>query len=301
MHVRFTQTLVRDLNPCKPFSVNPQATVGDAVRIMQQHQCTSVLVVENNRLMGIVTERDILLKYVFENPANSEIAITDVMTTDPNVLYEDDSAAFALNEMSVLECRHITVVDKTSRPCGILTVEHILADLDEKTLTATNDSSERKGGLRPECFDEPVQILQPPEPLCLESGSSLKAAIGHMVERNFGSVMVVRNKKLIGILTERDILYKIAGKITDVTRLFVDEYMTPDPYSLGMGDPIRDAIRIFRQYRVRHIPIVNKKMEPVAFMSVRGLMDYVVSFFAEEVINLPPNPLRVGTSQAYGA
>ncbi len=301
MHVSFTQTLVKDLNPCRPISVDPTATVGDAVRIMQQHQCTSLLVVEKDRLLGIVTERDILLKHVFENPDKLDMAITDVMTTDPNVLYEDDSAAFALNEMSVLECRHITVVDKTSRPCGILTVEHILADLDEKALAATNAKPEKKHGLRPECFDEPVQILQPPEPLCLESGSSLKAAIGHMVERNFGSVMIVMNKRLVGILTERDILYKIAGKVTDLSRLFVDEYMTSDPYSLGMEDAIRDAIRIFRQYKVRHIPLVNDRHEPVAFMSVRGLMDYVVSFFAEEIINLPPNPLRVGTSQAYGA
>lgn len=301
MNARFTQTNVSELKPCPPLCLSKSTSVADAVRQMQSHHCTSALVVDDRRLLGIITERDVLCKFVFERLAEGNMPVTEIMTTAPEVLYEDDSAAFALNEMSVLECRHITVVDKSSAPCGILTIEHILDHLDEKSLTEMVEPSEKKHGLRPECFDEPVQVLQPPEPLCLESGSALKSAVEHMVEANFGSVMIVKRKALIGILTERDILYKIAGKMTSIERLFVDEFMTAQPYSLRLNDPIRSAVKIFREHKVRHIPIVDDRNVPVAFMSVRGLMDYIVSFFAEEIINLPPHPLRVGASQAYGA
>lgn len=144
MNARFTQTNVSELKPCPPLCLSKSTSVADAVRQMQSHHCTSALVVDDRRLLGIITERDVLCKFVFERLAEGNMSVTEIMTTAPEVLYEDDSAAFALNEMSVLECRHITVVDKSSAPCGILTIEHILDHLDEKSLTEMVEPSEKK-------------------------------------------------------------------------------------------------------------------------------------------------------------
>lgn len=289
MKTKFAETTVDQMRPGKPIVIDLQATAGDALTAMQSHSCSCVVVTNQGALEGIVTERDVLQKLVFAGVDPSSLPVSNIMTRQPAYLFGDDCAAFALNEMSVLECRHITVVDKSRRPCGILTIEHVLETLESDL------------ELRPSAFHEPISILQPPEPLCLEKGISLQVAIEYMVERNFGSILIVRNKKLVGILTERDILYKVAGKVNDTRRLFVEEFMTSHPHSLSMHDEILSAIRLFRENKIRHIPIVNPSDEAVGFISVRGVIDYMVSFFAEDIINLPPNPLRVGLDEAAGA
>lgn len=52
---------------------------------------------------------------------------------------------------------------------------------------------------------------------------------------------------------------------------------------------------------MRHIPIVNSKKHPVGYTSVRGVIDFVVSYFSEEVLNLPPHPMRIGMKEEAGA
>jgi CBS domain-containing protein len=158
-----------------------------------------------------------------------------------------------------------------------------------------------KHEIRLKHFDQPVGVLEPPDAVCVETGTSVRKAIHCLSDNNVGCVMVVRNRKLVGIFTERDVLFKIAGRTLDTARSVVDDFMTPDPKCLMLSNTIREAIRIFRRHKVRHIPIVNDQQEPIAFTSVRGVIDYIVSFFSEEVINLPPHPLRVGTLEADGA
>jgi CBS domain-containing protein len=163
------------------------------------------------------------------------------------------------------------------------------------------ENEETKHEINISDFEQPVGVLEPPSPLVVESGSLLKDAVKLMGDRNVGCVMVVRNKKLIGILTERYLLYKIADQCPDYKKDIVDEYMRRDPQCLKMTDPVREAVKIFRKHEVRHIPIVNDRHEPIGYTSVKGLIDYIVGFFSEEVLNLPPHPMRFGIKESDGA
>ncbi|NUM81993.1 CBS domain-containing protein [bacterium] len=150
-------------------------------------------------------------------------------------------------------------------------------------------------------FNSPLSLLEPPDPVCVESGSSLKQAIDKLVENKVGCVLITKSKKLIGMITERHILQTIAHRALDLDREKIDDHMVTQPKVLKMSDPILDALRFFITENIRHIPIVNDRHEPVGYTSVRGMINYIVSFFTEDVINLPPNPLRFGASQADGA
>lgn len=150
-------------------------------------------------------------------------------------------------------------------------------------------------------FNNPVSLLEPPDPVCVASGSSLKQAIEQLVESKVGCVLITNSKKLIGMITERHILQTIAHRTLDLDQEKVDDHMIAKPKVLMMKDPILDALRYFLSENIRHIPIVNEHHEPVGYTSVRGMINYIVSFFTEDVINLPPNPLRFGASQADGA
>jgi len=156
------------------------------------------------------------------------------------------------------------------------------------------ENEEKKHEIHVEDFDQPIGVLEPPAALSVKSGSSLKTAIKVMSDNDVGCVMVVKRKKLIGILTERRLLYQIADRRVDFDKVTVDDFMARKPECLKLCDPIKKAVQILRRHEVRHIPIVNKSGEPIGYTSVKSVVDFIVSFFSEEVMNLPPHPMRAG-------
>ena len=92
-----------------PVAVRPGAPVLEAIRSMQEHRIGCVLVSEGQRLVGIFTERDALLKLA-GRPLDG-IRVADVMTPDPVVLRGNDSVAVAIHKMAVGGFRHIPLVE----------------------------------------------------------------------------------------------------------------------------------------------------------------------------------------------
>ena len=125
MNASLTKSMVGSLDPKKPFYLGKDASVKDAVKSMKENQMGCVLIKDGEKWVGILTERDVL-RSLSRNVDLRSMKVTELMTDDPNYLYEDDSAAYALNEMSVGGYRSLAVVGKDNKPCGILTIEHIL-------------------------------------------------------------------------------------------------------------------------------------------------------------------------------
>lgn len=125
MNASLVKSKVNSLEPKAPFFLDKSASVKDAVRSMKEHQMGCVLIKDGEKWAGVLTERDVL-RSLTRNVDLRNIKVTELMDEYPTYLYEDDSAAYALNEMSVGGYRSLTVVGKDNKPCGILTIEHIL-------------------------------------------------------------------------------------------------------------------------------------------------------------------------------
>src|SRR4029450_8065999 len=95
---------IRLLGFRSPLGVSPDATLADAVRVMREHHVGCVLALEDGRLAGILTERDLLLKL---EDADLSRPVRDLMTPDPEVLHPDDPIVYALHRMSVGGYRHV--------------------------------------------------------------------------------------------------------------------------------------------------------------------------------------------------
>lgn len=105
-----------------------------------------------------------------------------------------------------------------------------------------------------------------------------------------GYVLVCNEKKLAGIMTERDVLLKIVARDVDYAEP-VDNFMTRDPDTLTNGHTIGDGIALMNEKKFRHVPIVDRDTgEPLAVFSVRYVIDYLTESFPEQVMNLPPRP-----------
>jgi signal-transduction protein with cAMP-binding, CBS, and nucleotidyltransferase domain len=119
------QDNVRSLGCPLPALVSPETHLSVVVEIMMQSRVGAVLVVnEDARLIGILTERDFLTK-VAGLAGYAEHAVRDYMTPDPEAVTPDDPIAFALGKMSLGNYRHIPVIE-SGHPVGLLSVGDVL-------------------------------------------------------------------------------------------------------------------------------------------------------------------------------
>ena len=109
--------------------------------------------------------------------------------------------------------------------------------------------------------------------LTVEPGLPLKEVAERMVSRDVGAVLVTEGGRLVGILTERDVLRAVAGGITGTTT--VADWMTPNPETMEPDETTRQAAVLMIHGGFRHMPIVEGE-DVVGMLSIRDLMRVVL-------------------------
>ena len=149
-------------------------------------------------------------------------------------------------------------------------------------------------------LDDSLSGLALPQPIVVNAGTSLNKAIQKLQKRSLGCLLVERDSKLIGIMTERDILLKITGKGMNFDKEIVDNYMTANPEYLQMEDAVAYALNKMVVSGFRHVPIVDDNKKSVGVVSLVDIVQQVATSLGEEILNLPPIPQRKGFARPEG-
>jgi len=103
--------------------VGPDTPVTDLAKLMCQRDIGAIPIGENDRLIGMVTDRDIVCKGLAEDTFDGRRATAhDVMTPGIHCCREDDDLAKAVRHMETLKVRRLPVINKRKRMVGILTL-----------------------------------------------------------------------------------------------------------------------------------------------------------------------------------
>lgn len=90
--------------------VSPRDPVALAIHFMRRNEVECVLVKDGDKIVGILSERDILLKAAGAEVDLNALAVQQIMTKDPVILREEDTLAVAIHKMSIGGFRHIPFV-----------------------------------------------------------------------------------------------------------------------------------------------------------------------------------------------
>ena len=99
------------------------------------------------------------------------------------------------------------------------------------------------------------------EPVCCEAGESIVQVAATMKREDVGSVPVVdsrEDKKLIGIVTDRDLVVKVLAGGSSVDRATVRDAMTANPACCRETDDVSKAVSLMGERQVRRMPIVDE-------------------------------------------
>jgi CBS domain-containing protein len=122
---------VADVMTPNPRSMTPQDTLADASKLMDELNVGVIPVCEGDRLVGMVTDRDIVVRGLARDLNPQEGKLSDVMSGHVRTARQDDDVDEVLSEMANAQIRRMAVVDGQDKLVGILSIGDIAAKSPE--------------------------------------------------------------------------------------------------------------------------------------------------------------------------
>ena len=116
---------VIQLAQCPPPSVSPDASVLDAVRIMESAHHGALAVTESGRLVGVISERDVMLRVVGKRKDAENTKVREVMTGTVKTVRPDCEANEALTIMVANHIRHVVLVNEAGAVLGLASARDV--------------------------------------------------------------------------------------------------------------------------------------------------------------------------------
>ena len=109
--MKTAQQILNDKKHNDILSVEPDRPVIDALIIMAEYKIGALLVMQKNKLLGIISERDYAREIVLKGKSSKECLIEEVMTKDVITIYANDTYDKGLELMTENRIRHLPVVE----------------------------------------------------------------------------------------------------------------------------------------------------------------------------------------------
>lgn len=139
-----------------------------------------------------------------------------------------------------------------------------------------------------------VRDVMTTNPECVSEKDSIRDVARIMKDQDTGVVPVVDGKKIIGLITDRDIVVRGIAEGRDVSNVSVNEIMTKSVRSVKEDTPLSEVLDLMSSAEVRRIPVVNGNDELVGIVSLGDIAektssDNRVGKAVEDISEAPPN------------
>ena len=110
-------------------TVQAGSTLQSVIDILRNEKVGCVMVEKDNQIIGVMTERDFLLRAIAKGLDKTAVTIDDYMTKNPEILHPDDPISYALNKMHVFGIRHIPIIEESCATRGLISVKDNIAHI----------------------------------------------------------------------------------------------------------------------------------------------------------------------------
>lgn len=125
---------VKDIMSKSPQFLSPTATLAEAARLMAELDSGFLPVGENDRLVGALTDRDIIIRVLAKNKDINKTLIKDAMSQGIHFCFETDDLRKAATQMEELQIRRLVVLNKDKRMVGIISLGDIATRSKDREL-----------------------------------------------------------------------------------------------------------------------------------------------------------------------
>jgi diguanylate cyclase (GGDEF)-like protein len=267
--------------------VQSNASLRRAIEFMNINKKGVVVVLEGEKPVGILTERDIVEIFYRDIDFNERVdayARKNLITTRG-----DRTIGHALNLTIENNIRRVVVTDDSDRFLGVITQQDLLKPLEEDFYRSTLKVRHIIDTLR-------KLISVPPY-------HTLREVLKLMVEHKISAVPIIRDGEALGIITEKDIL-KLAERNVSLQDA-VGDYISTSLISASLNTDLIDVVKIMNGQNIRRLVITDNAGRAINMITIRDVLknlevDYGKFLerklrYTKEVLNLLPEMLLEAT------
>jgi CBS domain-containing protein len=138
--MKVSEVMTRDVQ-----TIRPDQTAREAANFMLDADAGSIPVTEGDRLIGMITDRDIAVRGVAKGNG-PETAVREIMTNDIICARESDDVEDIASKMSKAQVRRLPVIDDQEKLCGIVSLGDLSRETDDDTASQALEGVSQPGG-----------------------------------------------------------------------------------------------------------------------------------------------------------
>jgi CBS domain-containing protein len=244
--------LVSDIMSVEVVAIEPDASMGEAAKFMGERRIGSLIVAENGKPIGIVTERDLLSDILAKDLSPNEVLVRSSMSYP--LITINSSATIKEAAQMMMEKKGRLAVFQEDNLVGVVTASDLIKSMPwvEETRIDVDEYMTKKV----ETSDEKVTV-------------AIVTKI--MGEKRIGSVVVTRDEKPEGIFTERDLLTTFLAKGRTLL-VPVGEACSSPIYAIPSKTPVNVAAYIMSSRHMKRLPVVEKDVM-IGIITARDLVE----------------------------
>jgi len=216
--------------------ISPAATVVTAAEMMSEKNVSCIVVQEDARLVGILTETDFLKRVTADERGSREIRVAEIMSRPVESISSDLSVFDASRVMAQRRVKRLPIVDQ-GRLVGIVTQTDLV-----RALTSCG------------MWTGVAQIMTR-EVVAVSRKAALAEAAKVMHSHDISCILAVEGEQPVGVLTKRDILKRVIARRRDPGQTTVDEVMSAPVIGIPSYYSVFSASRTMAQKRVRRLVV----------------------------------------------
>ena len=117
-----------------------------------------------------------------------------------------------------------------------------------------------------------IKDVMTPSPVCCKRDDKLDTVAKLMLDHDCGEIPVCNENKLIGVITDRDIVLRAVAVKKDPKALTADDVMTRHVYTVAENDKLSDALELMEKKLVRRLPVIDDSGNIVGILSQADLV-----------------------------
>jgi CBS domain-containing protein len=243
---------VNEIMTAEVVTVEPDINMGEAAKVMGERRIGSLIVVEGDEPVGIVTERDLLSNVIARGLDPEKVMVRSSMSRP--LISINPSASIREAARTMMEKKGRLAVFEEDRLVGIVTASDLVKSMPwvEETRLMVDEYMTKKV----ETGDEGVTVAK---------------VARVMGEKRIGSIVVTRKGDPVGIFTERDLLTTLLAKGRTLD-LPVGEVCSSPLIAIPSATPINVTAHVMSSRHIKRLPVVEEE-EMIGIITARDLVD----------------------------
>ncbi|OVE79869.1 hypothetical protein BVY02_02075 [bacterium J17] len=241
---------------------------------------------ESGPVAGVFSERDLIYQLGLYANNLMDKEVSTQMIKDPQCVRTGTSLGRAIFFMAKEGYRHVPVVGIDGRVESVLSVRDFLNYIHTAfahKLIKKSDCAAQESALgRLLCMS--IKDIYAKDTVTLAADQNAADFVTTMAQNRCGSAVVVdADRRVKGIVTERDYLIKVIGQCDDYKSKLIEDFMTASPKTLLEGSTVALAFNSMAEGGFRHLPIVDDDERLIGMLSVRDLSNAVADAIVQDL------------------